>query len=62
MPMSPRLLRPIASRLALPTDADARAYVLAVNAADGQPLEKPVVEAIDAFVVGCKADGIWSAI
>ena len=62
MPMSPRLLRPIASRLALPTDADARAYVLAVNAADGQPSEKPVVEAIDAFVVGCKADGIWSAI
>jgi hypothetical protein len=60
--MSPRLLRPIASRLALPSDADARAYVLAVNAADGQPLEKPVVEAIDAFVIGCKSDGIWSAI
>jgi hypothetical protein len=62
MPMNPRLLRPIASRLALPSDADARAYVLAVNSADGQPLEKPVVEAIGAFVEGCKADGIWSAI
>jgi hypothetical protein len=60
--MNPRLLRPIASRLALPSDADARAYVLAVNSADGQPLEKPVVEAINAFVVGCKADGIWAAI
>jgi hypothetical protein len=46
----------------LPSDADARAYVLAVNTADGQPLEAPVVQAIDAFVVGCKADGIWSAI
>jgi len=62
MPMSPRLLRPIASRLTLPTDADARTYVLAVNSADGQPLEKPVVEAIDAFVLGCKSDGIWDAI
>jgi hypothetical protein len=60
--MNPRLLRPIASRLALPSDADARAYVIAVNSADGQPLEKPVVEAINAFVVGCKADGIWAAI
>jgi hypothetical protein len=46
----------------LPSDADARAYVLAVNTADGQPLEAPVVQAIDAFVIGCKADGIWSAI
>lgn len=62
MPMSPRLLRPRASGLVLPTDADARAYVLAVNTADGQPLEAPVVQAIDAFVIGCKADGIWSAI
>jgi len=62
MPMSPRLLRPRASGLVLPSDADARAYVLAVNTADGQPLEAPVVQAIDAFVIGCKADGTWSAI
>lgn len=62
MPMSPRLLRPRASGLVLPSDADARAYVQAVNTADGQPLEAPVVQAIDAFVIGCKADGIWSAI
>jgi hypothetical protein len=61
-PMDNRLLRPRASGLFLPSDADARAYVLAVNSADGQPLEKPVVEAIDAFVVGCKADSIWAAI
>ena len=62
MPMSPRLLRPRASGLVLPTDADARAYVIAVNTADGQPLEPLVVQAIDAFVIGCKSDGIWSAI
>jgi hypothetical protein len=61
-PMDNRLLRPRASGLFLPSDADARAYVIAVNAADGQPLEKPVAEAIDAFVIGCKADSIWSAI
>jgi hypothetical protein len=62
--MSPRLLRPRATGTAapLPTDADARAYVLAVNAADGQPLEANVVNAIDDFVSGCKTDGIWSAI
>ena len=62
MPMSPRLLRPRASGVVLPSDADARAYVLAVNTADGQPLEPLVVQAIDAFVIGCKADGIWTAI
>ena len=62
MPMSPRLLRPRASGLVLPSDADARAYVLAVNTADGQPLEPAVQLAINAFVVGCKADGIWTAI
>ena len=62
MPMSPRLLRPRASGFVLPSDADARAYVLAVNTADGQPLEAPVVQAIDDFVIGCKTDNIWSAI
>jgi hypothetical protein len=60
MPMSPRLLRPIASRSLV--DADATAYLTAVQAADGQALEPLVREAITAFVVGCKADGIWSAI
>lgn len=63
MPMSPRLLRPRATgSVVVATDADARAYVLAVNAADGQPLEAAVQLAINDFVVGCKADGIWSAI
>jgi len=44
------------------TDADAIAYVSAVEAADGQPLEFGVAKAINDFVVGCKLDGIWSAI
>jgi hypothetical protein len=61
--MSPRLLRPRASGSAIvASDADARAYVLAVNTADGQPLEPAVQLAINTFIVGCKADGIWSAI
>ena len=43
-------------------DADAAAYIAAVEAADGQALEAGVRTAINAFVVGCKADGIWNAI
>ncbi len=61
MSMSPRLLRPRASGFT-PTDADARTYVAAVRTADGQPLEIAVAQAIDAFVIGCKADGVWDAI
>ena len=45
-----------------PMDPDAAAYIAAVEAADGQPLEEKVKIAIDDFVLGCKADGIWSAI
>jgi hypothetical protein len=43
-------------------DEDARAYIVAVQTADGQTLEPSVQFAINNFVVGCKADGIWSAI
>jgi hypothetical protein len=43
-------------------DADAQAYITAVEAADTQALEVGVKDAINAFVVGCKADGIWTAI
>ena len=43
-------------------DADASAYILAVEAADGQTLEPATRSAINKFVVGCKADGIWAAI
>jgi hypothetical protein len=61
MPMSPRLLRPRATGFT-PTDADARTYVAAVRTADGQPLENAVAKAIDTFVLGCKADGTWTAL
>jgi hypothetical protein len=43
-------------------DTDAQAYITAVESADGQALETGVRDAINMFVVGCKADGIWTAI
>jgi hypothetical protein len=43
-------------------DADALAYLTAVEAADGQALESSVKSAINTFVAGCKTDGIWDAI
>ena len=50
-----------------PMDPDAAAYITAVEAADtaaGSPggLEERTKIAIDNFVLGCKADGIWNAI
>ena len=46
------------------TDADAAAYVARVegSSGDNQTLEAGVLRAIDEFVIGCKADGIWNAI
>jgi hypothetical protein len=55
MPMSPRLLRPIARS----GDSDVRNYIAAVEAADTQPLEQGVKDAIRDFIVGCKADNLW---
>ena len=43
-------------------DADARDYILRVEAADGQRLESQVRGAINSFVIGCKADGIWNSL
>jgi hypothetical protein len=43
-------------------DPDAKAYIAAVETADGQALESGVRKAINNFVVGCKGDGIWDAI
>jgi hypothetical protein len=43
-------------------DPDAAAYIALVEAADGSALEVGTADAINAFVVGCKADGIWTAI
>jgi len=46
----------------LVSDADATAYLAAVQAADGQLLEPAVRIAVNNFIAGCKADGIWTAI
>lgn len=43
-------------------DADAAAYIAAVEAADGQSLETATKQAIANFVEGCKDDLIWDAI
>ena len=43
-------------------DLDALTYLAAVETADGQALESGVRLAVNAFVKGCKADGIWPAI
>lgn len=43
-------------------DEDALNYLTAVEAADGQALESSVKAAINTFIVGCKADGIWTAL
>jgi hypothetical protein len=43
-------------------DADVQAYLTAVETADGQALEYRTAVAINDFVLGCKADGIWTAI
>jgi hypothetical protein len=43
-------------------DPDALTYLAAVEAADGQGLETSVKIAINNFVLGCKADGIWNSI
>jgi hypothetical protein len=46
----------------LTLDPDARAYIAAVEAADGQALEPGVRAAYNTFIRGCKSDGIWDAI
>jgi hypothetical protein len=43
-------------------DTDAQAYITAVETADSASLETGVKDAINSFVVYCKAQGIWTAI
>jgi hypothetical protein len=43
-------------------DTDAATYIAAVEIADGQALEERTKIAIDNFVLGCKSDGIWTAL
>lgn len=52
----------VMAQVSQPLDADAQAYVNAVEVADGQRIEDPVRFAINNFVIGCKQDGIWNAI
>ena len=49
-------------RRGISLDADAAAYIAAVETADGESLEAGVKTAINDFVAGCKSDGIWDAI
>jgi hypothetical protein len=45
------------------SDADAQTYLRAVETADNQgPLEQGVQQAVNQFVIGCKADTNWSKI
>ena len=44
------------------SDPDAMAYLRLVEEADNQALEQGVQQAVNQFVIGCKADGIWTAI
>lgn len=43
-------------------DSDALAYIASVESADAQTLEDGVKFAFEDFIVGCKSDGMWSAI
>jgi hypothetical protein len=43
-------------------DSDAITYIAAVETADGQSLEAAVQYAYEDFILGCKADSIWTAI
>ena len=45
-----------------PSDSDTLTYLAAVKAADGTGVEVSVANAVDDFITGCKADGIWDAI
>jgi hypothetical protein len=52
----------VAAGTGVALDPDAQSYITAVETVDGQALEAGVRAAINDFVVGCKADGIWNAI
>lgn len=43
-------------------DSDALAYIAAVESADSAVLEPGIRTAYNDFIVGCKSDGIWTAI
>jgi hypothetical protein len=59
---NPEVYSNVGSRVVTDFDPNAFAYLSAVEAADGQALEYDVKVAVNNFVIGCKADGIWTAI
>jgi hypothetical protein len=54
----------ISANFAIPNnfEPEAAQYIAAVEAVDEQALEQSIRFAINNFVLGCKADGIWPAI
>ena len=46
----------------VPSDPDARDYLSRVAAADGAGVEVGIANAIEQFILGCKADSTWDAI
>ena len=52
----------VTSSRVISSDADVNSYLNLVESADGQQLELGVITAVESFVLGCKSDGIWSAI
>ena len=56
------LINPYRFSSDFPEDTDATAYIAAVESADGQSLEPAVKTALNNFIGGCKADGIWTAL
>jgi hypothetical protein len=59
---NPEVYSDVGSRRIFEFDSNALTYINAVEAADGEALEFNVKVAVNNFVVGCKADGIWTAI
>jgi hypothetical protein len=59
---NPEVYSEVGSRVVTDFDPNAFAYLSAVEAADGQALEYDVKVAVNNFVIGCKADGIWTAL
>jgi hypothetical protein len=59
---NPEVYSDVGSRRIFEFDSNALSYLNAVEAADGEALEFGVKVAVNDFVIGCKADGIWSAI
>jgi hypothetical protein len=52
----------VPTKVAPAGDPDVLAYIAAVEAADGQALEEGVATAFTDFILGCKSDGIWTAL